>query len=209
MKNFVEQIISAGKFLAARGWAPATGGNYSMRLPSGEIAITMSGKWKGELTEADIMTVDMDAKPTSSGTASKPSDETELHTTVYKIFPDVGAILHTHSIALTALTMALPDANEIVLEGYELQKAYPGITTHQCRVRLPIFANDQVMAPIARQIESVFGNPEGIAPVFLLRGHGLYGWASDMNGAKKLVEATEFMLSCELERLKIRQQSGG
>lgn len=202
MNNFSEQIIAAGKFLAARSWAPATAGNYSMRLPSGEIAITMSGKWKGELTEADIMTVDKDGKP--SGSASKPSDETELHTTIYKLFPDVGAILHTHSVALTTLTMAMPDANEIVLEGYELQKAYPGITTHQCRVRLPIFENDQVMAPIARQIETVFGNPEGIAPVFLLRGHGLYGWATDMNRAKKLVEATEFMLSCELERMKIR-----
>jgi hypothetical protein len=32
----------------------------------------------------------------------------------------------------------------------------------------------------------------------------LYGWGADINVAKRVVEATEFMLSCELERLKIK-----
>ncbi len=39
-------IIAAGKFLAAKGWAPATSGNYSVRLADGRVAITVSGYMK-------------------------------------------------------------------------------------------------------------------------------------------------------------------
>jgi methylthioribulose-1-phosphate dehydratase len=197
-------IIAAGKFLAARGWAPATAGNYSVRLANGDIAITQSGRWKGELTPSDIMTLDKNGKPTSAG---KPSDEAMLHVTIYNMMQDIGAILHTHSVAVTALTLALPTATEIILENYELQKAFPGVTTHMDKIRIPIFDNDQDMKPISKQIQTSFKNPKGLAPVFLLRGHGLYGWGADINAAKRVVEAGEFMLSCELERLKIRSPS--
>lgn len=197
-----DSIISAGQFLAERGWSPATAGNYSMRFSSREIAITQSGRWKGQLKPTDLMTLDTGGKPTSDG---KPSDEALLHIIIYKLFQEANAILHTHSIPLTVLTMAQPQAKEFVLEGYELQKAYPGIRTHLGKIRLPIFDNQQDMVTLAAQIEKyVRENGFETAPVFLMRGHGLYGWAGDMSGAKKVVEATEFMLSCELERLKIR-----
>ncbi|HCM83035.1 MAG TPA: methylthioribulose 1-phosphate dehydratase [Rhodospirillaceae bacterium] len=194
-----DSIIAAGQFLAARGWAPATAGNYSMRFMR-EIAITQSGRWKGNLQPTDLMTMDLTGKTTSAG---KPSDEALLHITLYKLFPDVGAVLHTHSIPCTTLTLMMPRATEIILEGYELQKAYPGIHTHVSKTCIPIFDNSQDMQPLATQIEKTFAAPDGIAPVFLLRGHGLYGWGGDMNVAKRVVEATEFMLSCELEKLKI------
>jgi len=196
-----QELISTGQFLAARGWAPATAGNYSMHLGNGEIAVTQSGRWKGALTPADIMTVDLNGNPTSEG---KPSDETLLHTTIYKLFPSTGAILHTHSIPCTTLTRHFKNKREMIFEGYELQKAYPDIKTHEGRIFLPIFDNAQDMMLLADQISRIYSKANNdIVPAFLLRGHGLYGWANDMSGAKKVVEATEFMLSCELETLKI------
>ena len=52
------ELIEAGLFIHARGWAPATSGNFSARLSDGSIAITVSGKHKGELLAEDIMRVD-------------------------------------------------------------------------------------------------------------------------------------------------------
>jgi methylthioribulose-1-phosphate dehydratase len=39
----------------------------------------------------------------------------------------------------------------------------------------------------------------GKIPAYLIRGHGLYGWGATMAEARRVVEATEFMISCELE----------
>ena len=57
----------------ARGWAPATSGNFSARLADGRIAITASGRHKGRLAEADIMTLTADGRPTDD---RRPSAET-------------------------------------------------------------------------------------------------------------------------------------
>ena len=57
-----EQIVEAGQWLDARGWAPATAGNYSIRLDAGHIAITVSGRHKGRLTPADVMVIDYEGR---------------------------------------------------------------------------------------------------------------------------------------------------
>ena len=57
----VDEIIRAGQFLDKMGLCPATGGNISVR--AGElVAITVSGKDKGELTPQDVLYVDFSGK---------------------------------------------------------------------------------------------------------------------------------------------------
>ena len=34
---------------------------------------------------------------------------------------------------------------------------------------------------------------------YLIRGHGLYGWAGNMPAARAVIEASEFMLECEMQ----------
>jgi methylthioribulose-1-phosphate dehydratase len=209
-------ITTAGHFLAARGWAPATAGNYSVRLDAQTFAVTVSGKWKGELTADDIMTVDMNGRP--SGAASvdkKPSDETLLHCAIYQHHPHASAILHTHSVPNTVLSRVTlkPSGSEkspsgsvqhtLTLAGYELLKAIPGITTHDAALHIPILDNTQDIPAMAAALTPILRAQPNL-PAFLIAGHGLYAWAADMNATKKLVEALEFMLSCELETLKSR-----
>ena len=81
-----QQLIDAGRFIDGKGWVPATSGNFSVRLPDGTIAITVSGKHKGQLQLDDIMLIDADAH---SLDGKKPSAETVLHTSLYKRFPDI------------------------------------------------------------------------------------------------------------------------
>ena len=83
--------------------------------------ITISGKDKGRLTEADIMVVDMDNRPVA--THHRPSAETALHTHLYRRFPDVGAVLHTHSPTQTIAGLLYAPEGRVRLKGYELFKA--------------------------------------------------------------------------------------
>ena len=199
---FAQTITAAGQFLAARGWAPATAGNYSVRLDAQTLAVTVSGKWKGELTADDIMTVDMQGRPVgAAGANKKPSDETLLHCAIYQRHPHAGAILHTHSIPNTVLSRIT--AHTLTLAGYELLKAVPGLTTHDATLHLPVLDNTQDIPVMAAELTEIL-QQQPTLPAFLIAGHGLYAWAADMNATKKLVEALEFMLSCELETLKLR-----
>lgn len=195
----VQTIIAAGRRLDARGLAAATSGNYSLRLPSGRLAITVSGRHKGRLGPADVMVVDIDGVPLEG---QRPSAETALHTLLYRLYPQVNAVLHVHSVAAVALTRSLPAAREIVLEGYEMLKAFPGVATHRSAVSIPLFENSQdipaLAAAVARRLEA-----GSAAPAYLIRGHGAYGWGRDMEEAERIIEALEHLLLCELEALRL------
>src|SRR3982750_4236875 len=90
-------IVSVGRWLDSKGWAPATAGNYSMRLNDGSFAGTVSGppkgrltagasgapppgRHKGRLTEHDVMRVDAAGHALDG---KKPSAETALHLALY------------------------------------------------------------------------------------------------------------------------------
>lgn len=196
-----DHIIGAGKRLDRLGLAPATAGNYSMRLSDGTIAMTVSGAHKGELTPADIMRVDAEGKPLEG---KKPSAETRLHTILYAMFPEVNAVLHSHSVPLVVLTRHDPRAKFHDLEGYELLKVFPGINTHDVRVSIPVFDNSQDMDDLGLQVQTVLRDRPS-TPAYMIRAHGLYGWGRTMKEAAQVVEGLEVLLSCELETLKLKR----
>ncbi|MDF1629822.1 MAG: methylthioribulose 1-phosphate dehydratase [Alcanivoracaceae bacterium] len=198
-REAARNIAAISQRLYEHGWSPATSSNYSMRLNADYCAVTVSGKDKGTLNEADVMVVDMQGTPASSG---KPSAETGLHTQIYRRFADIGAVLHTHSLASTVLTMHWPERNELVLSGYELLKALDGVTSHDTELVIPIFDNTQDIDALARDVDA--GMADGrIRYAYLIRGHGIYTWAKDMATCFRQIEALEVLLAVELERRKI------
>ena len=194
-------IVAVGRWLDARGWAPATSGNYSMRLDDGSFAVTVSGRHKGRLTLDDVMSVDAEGH---SLDGKKPSAETALHLALYRRFPDAGAILHSHSPVSVGLSRALPDADSYTLAGHEMLKALPGITTHECAVTIPIVANSQDMIEIEAAIAPRLLAPDA-PPAYLIRDHGLYGWGRDMAEAERVIEAIEWMIAAEQAEIMFRQ----
>lgn len=190
-------IVATGRRLDARGLAPATAGNYSVRLADGSIAVTVSGEHKGRLTADGVMRVDRAGLPID---AKRPSAETLLHCLVYGLDAGAGAVLHTHSVSGTVLSRAL--GNEILLTGYELLKIFPGIDTHDTSVALPLVDNSQDMAALADELRPLLAAQNPLVPAFYIRGHGLYAWGATMEAAENLVEAIEFLLTCAWEELK-------
>ncbi len=192
-------IVALGRRLDARNLAPATSGNYSVRLPEGRIAITVSGAHKGRLEPEDVMLVDAEGRALEE---RKPSAETGLHTVLYRLYPQVEAVLHVHSVASVALTRHLRSAHEIVLGGYEMLKAFPGIVTHDTEVRLPVYDNTQDIAGLAETIARQFPARAQV-PAYLIRGHGAYVWGRSLEEAERMIEALEHLLLCEIEALRL------
>lgn len=196
-----ESIVDAGRFLYQRGWSPATSSNYSARIDDEHIAITVSGRHKGQLGAGDVMVVDLSGQPVQSNCRS--SAETRLHTVLYELFPDVGAVLHTHSVKATVLSRLLEPGRALELEGYELQKAFSGVQTHESVLSVPVFDNTQDIDALARETKAWFAeHPE--QPGYLIRGHGLYTWGNTMADCLRHVEAFEFLFECELETMRVR-----
>jgi methylthioribulose-1-phosphate dehydratase len=187
-----QQLIDAGRFIDSKGWVPATSGNFSARLPDGSIAITVSGKHKGQLKLGDIMLIDANA---NSMDGKKPSAETVLHTSLYKRFPDIQSVLHPHSLNSTLISRIFK--SEIVLEDYELLKALHGITTHESRVVVPIFTNDQNIPRLAGQVEKYL-DKHAICYAYIIAGHGLYTWGNSVQETLRHLEALDFLFDCEL-----------
>jgi methylthioribulose-1-phosphate dehydratase len=193
-------IVAVGRWLDSKGWAPATAGNYSMRLDDGSFAVTVSGKHKGRLTPDDVMRVDAGGL---SLDGKKPSAETELHLDLYARFPDCGAVLHSHSPEAVGLSRALADADAYTLAGHEMLKVLPGIATHDVSVPLPMVDNSQDMSDIIAAVTPALLAPDAI-PAYLIRGHGLYGWGPDMAAAERVIEGIEWMIAAELAERRFR-----
>jgi len=192
----VDAIITAGRRLDRAGWVPATAGNLSCRLACGRIAITRSGGHKGFLGPDGVIEVDLDSRPARAG--DRPSAETGLHCQIYALVPGSRAVLHGHSVAATALSLALPRGESLVFEGFELVKAFDPAASHLDRRRLLVVDNDQDIPRLCRTLAPLLGDLE--LPAYLIRGHGAYVWGRSMDEALHRLEALEFLLSCLLER---------
>jgi methylthioribulose-1-phosphate dehydratase len=202
VESAIREIIAVGRRLDARGLAPATSGNYSMRVSDGQIAITVSGRHKGRLRAADVMLVDGDGRALDG---RKPSAETPLHLQLYRLYPRVQAVLHVHSVAAVALTRLSPDGTRFSLQGYEMLKAFPGVTTHEARVDIPVFDNSQDTPALARSIATrLAGDPP--PPAYLIRGHGLNAWGESLEEAERVLEALEHLLACELQTWQLKSE---
>jgi methylthioribulose-1-phosphate dehydratase len=192
-------LCNAGKFIDSKGWVPATSGNFSARLPDGTIAITTSGKHKGNLQTEDIMLIDADANALDG---KKPSAETGLHTALYKRFHDAKAILHPHSINAILVSRLFKD--EIVLEDYELLKALHGIHTHEARIVIPIFANDQDIPRLSQVVDNYLDSVTNCY-AYIIAGHGLYTWGETIPEALRHLEALDYLFDCELRLHGVKQ----
>jgi methylthioribulose-1-phosphate dehydratase len=194
-------IAETGRDLAALGWTPATSSNFSMRLDDRHAAVTISGRDKGLLGGDDVMVVDFTGH--AVGTQARPSAETALHTQIYRRFADAGAVLHTHSRMQTVAARLFAARGVIRFEGWELQKAISGYTTHESTLDVPVFPNTQDMDVLVRQVDAWL---DGGKPLhgYLIDGHGIYTWGKDMQETRRHLEAFEFLLACELDLWRLR-----
>jgi L-fuculose-phosphate aldolase len=120
-----EQVLEACRRIVAAGLVAGASGNVSRRVegPDGVplVAITASQVPYHRLAAGDIVVIDFERDPVEG--EGVPSSETLAHLAVYRARPDVGAVVHTHSIYASALAVAgleippLIDEQVVVLGG--------------------------------------------------------------------------------------------
>ena len=196
-----QAIAAAGRKLGAQGLTPATSSNFSMRIDAAHAAITVSGRDKGALVDEDIMVIDMDGAPVD--TTAQPSAETLLHTQIYRRYPEVNAVLHTHSRIQTVASRLFAEDGVVRLEDYELLKAISGHTTHDTHLDVPVFPNTQDMPELVARVEAWIQADKPLYG-YLIDGHGIYTWGRDMVEAERHIEAFEFLLGCELDMRRLK-----
>lgn len=193
LPELASQLASIARSFHARGWLLGTSGNLSavvQREPL-RLAMSPSGVDKGELTAAQVLTIDENARVTSDH-AVKPSDESLLHIRIVKE-RGAGAVLHTHSVWNTMLSDLYAREGGVNIEGYEMLKGLQGVRTHEHNEWLPIISNSQDMPALANTVGDTLNN-SGAIHGFLLERHGLYSWGDNLAQAKRHIEIFEFLL---------------
>jgi methylthioribulose-1-phosphate dehydratase len=189
-------LVDVAHLFYERGWAYGTSGNYSVVLSRDplRLLITSSGRDKRALTPDDLLVVDETGRPIEPTPGAAPSAETLLHTLLATVRPEVGAVLHTHSVWNTILSRGLAGRGELSIAGYEMLKGLSGITTHEATARIAVVDNTQDIAALAGQLRPrLAASDPALQHAFLMSGHGLYTWGRDLSEARRHVEILEFL----------------
>ena len=92
-----ESVCRANRMLPAYGLVCLTWGNVSAAdREQGVMLIKPSGLSYDEMRPEDIVTVDFETGQAMEG-ARRPSVDTWIHLEVYRAFPQIRSIVHTHS----------------------------------------------------------------------------------------------------------------
>lgn len=102
-----QQVLRANQEIARRGLAPHTFGNASGIDRSGSeplVVIKPSGVDYASLTPGDLVVTNLDGKIVEG--SLRPSSDLDTHTFLYREFPQIGGVVHTHSEFATSWAQA-------------------------------------------------------------------------------------------------------
>ena len=101
-----EQVYEANMLLPRHGLVTFTWGNASQAdRAAGVVAIKPSGVEYEALTPRDLVVLDLESGRVVEG-GLNPSSDTRTHLELYRAFPDLGGVVHTHSPSAVAWAQA-------------------------------------------------------------------------------------------------------
>jgi len=188
-----EEVLHANLEIARRGLAPHTFGNASGIDRSGAeplVIIKPSGVDYAKLTPADLVVTDLDGKIVEGNL--RPSSDLGTHTLLYREFPQVGGIVHTHSEFATAWAQA---CRPIPCLG----------TTHADYFHGPVPVTEPLTAEevhegyvrntgsvIVRRFRLEALDPAAV-PGVLVAGHAPFAWGSNPSEAVEHADVLEYI----------------
>lgn len=179
LESLKEKVYEANLDLVKHGLVIFTWGNVSaIDRKTGLVVIKPSGVSYDDMKARDMVVVDLEGNIVEGNL--KPSSDTPTHLILYKAFPEIGGIVHTHSTYATAWAQA--------------GKAIPNIgTTHSDYFHddIPCTA-DMIEAEVNGAYELETGNVilrcfDRLNPVHtpgvLVKNHGPFAWGKDAHDA--------------------------
>ena len=105
LEELKRQVFEANLALPGYGLVTFTWGNVSgVDRERGLVVIKPSGVAYEVMTACDMVVIDMDGNPVEGDL--NPSSDTPTHLELYKAFPDIGGVVHTHSKWATIFAQA-------------------------------------------------------------------------------------------------------
>lgn len=105
LEELKKEVYEANMMLPKHGLVTFTWGNVSgIDRESGLFVIKPSGVEYEKLKWEDMVVVDLEGNKVESD--YKPSSDTATHVEIYKAFPEIGGIVHTHSSWATSWAQA-------------------------------------------------------------------------------------------------------
>ncbi len=105
LEKLKQQVLKANLDLVTLGLVLFTWGNVSgIDREKGLVVIKPSGVDYDGMTADDMVVVDLEGNVVEG--SLKPSSDTPTHVELYKAFPEIGGIVHTHSTYATAFAQA-------------------------------------------------------------------------------------------------------
>lgn len=109
LEELKQKVYEANMELPRRGLVTYTWGNVSgIDRAHGLVVIKPSGVEYAALTPEQLVVVDLVTGKTAEGSLN-PSSDTKTHLELYKAFPGIGGIVHTHSLYASAWAQAGQD----------------------------------------------------------------------------------------------------
>jgi len=170
-----DEIVRYGRRLHERFFVAATDGNLSVRLDDGNVLCSPTCVSKGMMEHDDLVVVDMAGHKVRGHRA--PSSEIAMHLLIYRLRPEIHAVVHAHPPTATgyaaagqALTEPLVSEIVITLGSVPLAKyATPG-TPELCESLAPLIpAHDAI----------------------LMANHGVVSYGEDLTSAYMKMETVE------------------
>jgi L-ribulose-5-phosphate 4-epimerase len=204
-----EQVLHANKEIARRGLAPHTFGNASGIDRSGTeplVVIKPSGVDYAALTPGDLVVTDIHGKIVEG--SLRPSSDLDTHTLLYREFPQIGGIVHTHSEFATSWAQA---GRQIPCLG----------TTHADYFHGPVpitqaLTAEQVAEAYVRNTGAVIVErfrQEGLDPVavpgVLVAGHAPFTWGASPAAAVEHADLLEYIARLAFRSVLLGASEGG
>ena len=199
-------VCDANLALPRYGLVTFTWGNVSaIDRPSGLVVIKPSGVPYEGMTAEDMVVVDLDGKVVEG--KWRPSSDTATHVELYKAFPAIGGVVHTHSSYATSWAQAGRD-----IPCYGTTHAdyfYGDIPCLRCLTKDEI--EDAYERNTGLLIVSEFarlGKDPAAVPGCLCKNHGPFTWGKDaaeaVHNAVVLEEVAKMAYRCETINPQVR-----
>ena len=176
LKKLKEEVCKANLLLPEYGLVLFTWGNVSaIDRDSGLVVIKPSGVEYDNMKASDMVVVDMSGE--RQGGKLKPSSDTATHLALYKAFPEIGAVVHTHS---TWATIFAQMGEGILAFGTTHADYFYG-EIPCTRDMTPDEINGDYEFETGRVIAETFeGRDHMSIPAALVKSHGPFCWGRDV-----------------------------
>lgn len=162
-------IIDYGIEMLKEGLVKANWGNISIRSSEG-VWITPSGMDYHALKEADLVLVDLEGQILAG--QRRPSSELLMHLEIYKKYPAINAVIHTHSIYASAFAVSRKEIPPIIEDMVQIAGG---------NIKLADYALPGTQELALKVAEALEGRN-----ACLMANHGLTGMGKDMEEAFKV-----------------------